>query len=320
MAKPIPHSRAFEIQEDIAAFARSDEGFAHFGRQYFGWHRAMAERDHLDEDLLQFAHGTTTDEIQKLSVPSPTFCSRDYSLMLMTMAEEASENQGAPADIAPAGLLVFEDAFDFREVGTPAPITAVRAISWFIRNDPSNSRPFLFVRAWREDSPWPGTPSARGRTKLYPSGVMLCDAVPTSRRNPKPLMATPILLRLIQSHPALLRSPVASEAIEPRNTKISPRTKRSLAADSIRRVYLRHPEHARYEADEAAAAREGRSPVRAHWVRGHWRNQPYPRTGEVKWIWIDGYIKGNPENGTVGSRKLLVARATPYEVQELVCV
>ena len=48
--------------------------------------------------------------------------------------------------------------------------------------------------------------------------------------------------------------------------------------------------------------------LRSHWVRGHWRQQWYPSIQDHRTIWIDGFIRGDAELGTVTGRKIYVAR------------
>ncbi|MET3172893.1 UNVERIFIED_ORG: hypothetical protein ABIB52_000721 [Arthrobacter sp. UYCu721] len=72
----------------------------------------------------------------------------------------------------------------------------------------------------------------------------------------------------------------------------------------VRVLSLRNPEYGRYELDAATGRR-----LRQHWVRGHWRNQWYASDQTNKTIWIDGFVRGNAELGTVKGQKVYVARA-----------
>lgn len=81
---------------------------------------------------------------------------------------------------------------------------------------------------------------------------------------------------------------------------------------SVRVLSLINPEYADYE--RRAAQQDGselvvtRSGVRAHWVRGHWRRQWYASSQSHRTIWIDGFVKGDPNLGTMGGRKVYSAR------------
>ena len=62
---------------------------------------------------------------------------------------------------------------------------------------------------------------------------------------------------------------------------------------------LHKPETAQYELDGVRGTVQ-----RQHWVRGHWRKQWYATMEDHRLKWIDGFIKGDPELGTVNARKV----------------
>lgn len=72
----------------------------------------------------------------------------------------------------------------------------------------------------------------------------------------------------------------------------------------VRVLSLVNPEHGRYELDAATGRK-----LRAHWVRGHWRNQWYATAQEHKTIWVDGFVRGDASIGTVGGARVYAARA-----------
>lgn len=72
----------------------------------------------------------------------------------------------------------------------------------------------------------------------------------------------------------------------------------------VRVLSLRNPEYGRYELDAATGRK-----LRRHWVRGHWRNHWYATDQANRTIWIDGFIRGNSDLGTVTGPKVHVARA-----------
>jgi hypothetical protein len=83
---------------------------------------------------------------------------------------------------------------------------------------------------------------------------------------------------------------------------------RSIQRDTVRALSLRNPEYGRYELDGATGRK-----LRRHWVRGHWRNQWYRGEQVNKRIWIDGFIRGDADLGTVTGDKVYVARAPKGE-------
>lgn len=112
------------------------------------------------------------------------------------------------------------------------------------------------------------------------------------------------LMSLVRAVSAIARSPKITEhrpsTETPKQKKLRQRKGRP-APHEVRVLALRHSEHGRYELDAATGRK-----VRAHWVRGHWRNQWYPRTQEHRTIWIDGFVKGDPEQGSLTGPKVYV--------------
>ncbi|GAA4034683.1 hypothetical protein GCM10023063_18550 [Arthrobacter methylotrophus] len=309
--RPIPQARTLEIQEDISSWISTKNAFEFIMTEHvmslkhaegFGA-VPLEERIRGLYPRLKPAVDAERDAIRR---STPTFCSTDYSMMALAMAASAPANTITAADAAaPTGLLVFEEPIDIDATEGQPPIRQARALSWHLFD--TGEHVWLITRFWSEDKNSASHMKIPGRLALYP-GWITHAGVSANPDNG--------VVRLLQAHFALLRSPLTADEPAARDPKITPRTKRSLG-DNLRRVYLRHPEYARYEADEATAAREGRTPMRAHWVRGHWRNQHYSTLNENRWIWIDGFIKGNPEHGTVSTLKVAVARATRAEIREL---
>lgn len=62
----------------------------------------------------------------------------------------------------------------------------------------------------------------------------------------------------------------------------------------VRTVSLARPEYAHYESDAATGRK-----VRAHWVRGHWREQWYASEEVHRTLWIEGHMRGDAGLGTV---------------------
>lgn len=320
MAKPktLPQAAALEIQEDIFAWLGTRVGYQEVlfnqVRLFEKIHGAgVYPAQHVVDQMEGFMPEVLPREKGSIGSNSPTYCTADYGSLLLTMASSAPKDSLNVSDVAQSqGMLVFETPMTFEMPGDVPDIERVRVFSWYtLLEDTRRNVLNIYMRAWTETRRTQETPQIMSRHKLFPAPLALTGIGP----GVEPV--DHLMIRLLQSHFALLKSPMSSEEAAVRDPRGTPRTKRSLG-DSIRRVYLRRPEVAQYEADEAAAAREGRAPMRAHWVRGHWRNQHYSTANENRWIWIEGFIKGNPENGTVSTRKVGVARASASELRELV--
>lgn len=74
----------------------------------------------------------------------------------------------------------------------------------------------------------------------------------------------------------------------------------------VRVLSLVNPDYGRYEMDAATGRK-----LRSHWVRGHWRQQWYPSIQDHRTIWIDGFIRGDADLGTVTGRKIYIAKGAP---------
>lgn len=337
----ITHARALEIQEDLHAWARSvkawdllkSEAIEDYQSQGMDPTSLRLNAEKLD-DSTEMRQGL---EVHYLEGWVPTFCTKEFGLLAVTMARSAPRDAMIKSDLpAIAGLFVFEDPItlearpdeevphasntgasfghlgdrlvkSFAEHPSNDEIEHVRALSWYTWTDTRKDGPttWLCARVWTEKRPsgLAGALPVEGRVKLY-SGGRVSNPISDSRASHSDWAP----IRLLRSVFALLASPMTGGSDEARNPKIHPRSRRSTSVDGIRRVYLRHPEHARYEAEEERAAREGRAPVRLHWVRGHWRHQWYAKERDHHWIWIDGFLKGHPERGITASRKIQIAR------------
>lgn len=123
-----------------------------------------------------------------------------------------------------------------------------------------------------------------------------------------------MLMALVRAVSAIARSPLATETrppVESPKQKKLRQKKKKPDPHGIRVVSLRKSEYGDYELD----ATTGRK-VRAHWVRGHWRNQWYPSVNAHRTIWIDGFVKGDAAQGTVGGSKVYIAQGDKPAVPE----
>ncbi len=134
---------------------------------------------------------------------------------------------------------------------------------------------------------------------------LVLDAADAEKATAEDLAAMHYVFNLIRSIGAISRSPRTKDEtkIVQRRVKKHGRV-RSVHDDPIRILSLHNPEHGGYELDAATGRK-----MRQHWVRGHWRNQWYASIEEHRTIWIDGFIKGDSELGTMASPKVYVARS-----------
>lgn len=110
------------------------------------------------------------------------------------------------------------------------------------------------------------------------------------------------LINYLRALTAIARSPRTNAVTKPVTVARRKKGKRTYTKErNVTVMSLHHPETAQYELDGAT----GRSHQRQHWVRGHWRNQWYATVEDHRLKWIDGFIKGDPEKGTVQNRKVV---------------
>lgn len=114
-----------------------------------------------------------------------------------------------------------------------------------------------------------------------------------------------VLMALVRALSAIARSPQTEETADAVETPVQRRSRikrHKRAPRDVRVLSLHHAEHGRYELDAATGRK-----VRAHWVRGHWRNQWYASTQEHHTIWIDGFVRGDGDLGLVTGPKVYLA-------------
>ena len=109
------------------------------------------------------------------------------------------------------------------------------------------------------------------------------------------------LISYLRSLSAIARSPRTKAVSKPVTVARRKKGKRTYTKErNVTVMSLHRPETARYELDGA----RGRT-QRQHWVRGHWRSQWYATVENHRLKWIDGFIKGDPDKGTVQNRKVI---------------
>lgn len=114
------------------------------------------------------------------------------------------------------------------------------------------------------------------------------------------------VVRLVRSISAIAQSSHTKDetvSVESKKQRKHRERKGKPAPRPVRVLSLHNPEYGRYELDAATGRK-----LRQHWVRGHWRNQWYPKLERNKRIWVDGFVRGDAELGTVTGPKVYVAR------------
>lgn len=227
--------------------------------------------------------------------------------------------------IAPSGFLFFEQEQNLTPTGFMT--YPIRAISWDVINGISESGallPIIEITMWSEghmtDKAWAQSePQLVAPIELtyalYATGVFTSpmesshpDVETVIAQNESELHMMNAILRSIN---AIAQSPLSSSdeiSVETPKIKKFRIRKGKPAPRDIRVLSLHNREHGRYELDAATGRK-----LRAHWVRGHWRNQWYAKTNEHQTIWIDGFVKGDAERGTPTGPKVYVARAPQAE-------
>jgi hypothetical protein len=211
--------------------------------------------------------------------------------------------------VSPSGIVIFSEpvpAVWDDPTGTQA-IHRLSAITWasLVASDGQLAVSVVgWIRAWRQATYRPLNLRVRCRELQIHTSAYGHFGAPTSDAGGP---ASPS--RMLQTLTALLRSPLVSvENTERAASSGSPR--RPPAPSTIRRVYLRRPEHGASELQAARDARAGRR-HRGHWVSGHWKNQWYPSVEEHRERWIEGYPRGDFDLGDVPGTKVRVATDRP---------
>lgn len=225
--------------------------------------------------------------------------------------------------IAPHGMLFFSRPQDLSSL-IKSSRSPVRAISWW--TVATLDRIVVQIRfyvdgpeLWRsllaEDTPKPGASFNEddgivGIEAMYRFLVSVESIDTTVDQDTDGLPTTAEFthgLGLVRSINAVAKSAHTRDTLtdteSPKQSKIR-RRKGLKKPRTIRVLSLVNPEYGRYEMDAATGRK-----LRSHWVRGHWRQQWYPSIQDHRTIWIDGFIRGDAELGTVTGRKIYVARS-----------
>lgn len=226
--------------------------------------------------------------------------------------------------IAPSGMLFFARAQDLSAL-TKFDQAPIRAISWWTVRTLFDTvvqirfyidGPLAWKKMLARHTPEPGAPVSVDddcvgveEMQRFLVPVETVDTVVDQETGTYPSSEKfTHCLGLIRSINAVSKSAhtrdTPTETESPKQSKIR-RRKGLKKPRTIRVLSLVNPEYGRYEMDAATGRK-----LRSHWVRGHWRQQWYPSIQDHRTIWIDGFIRGDAELGTVTGRKIYVARGT----------
>lgn len=244
----------------------------------------------------------------------------DFVDMVMAATITAPRQQLVDQDlIAPSGVIYFTNPqdlsiiFEGQNVGPRATgIRSVRGIEWISWESAEGPSIVWFLLV---DGPILQE-STKHLNLLFPEEFYLYTipyafGISPINNNSRLPMDHDVIDAMLKAATAIISSPMTHDqtvTAESAKAKKARQRKGKAALSDIRVLSLHNPEHGRYELDAATGRK-----LRAHWVRGHWRNQWYAKTNEHQTIWIDGFVKGDAERGTLTGPKVYVARAPQTE-------
>lgn len=254
------------------------------------------------------------------------FAEQDFASMMLAAAITAPDEPLYNHDlIAPEGVIYFQHPLNIRPLVELSPSAQtqgneillnvpIRAIQWNQDPEEQNQR---FIRILADgkvtqafgDQHYPAPAgSLRYPAQYYDHlATIVSETVPcfthhTAENAPTP-NSVKYAIALLRAVKAIAESPMTQRRdamndahTKQRKRKASRRRNLDHELTSLKIVSLRKPEYGQYELD-AVTGQTPKTPQRAHWVRGHWRNQWYPSTQAHHTIWIDGFIKGDPSVG-----------------------
>lgn len=232
-------------------------------------------------------------------------------LMLVVADEPFVDMLEAASLSAPTGPLAREELLSDRGVmffqkerilPMMDPLRPVRGIMWEIGRGMVNMQVFI---DGRHELNTPGPDGIEPPVENY-SYLYVLNLLRTQVASPETAgEGATEALGLLRSIAAIARSAQtrSEETVVEHREKRGGRV-RSIHKETIRTLSLRNPEYGRYELEGATGKK-----LRQHWVRGHWRNQWYAGEQINRRIWIDGFVRGSAELGTVTNERVYVARA-----------
>lgn len=227
---------------------------------------------------------------------SVIFAERDFAAMMVAAAMSAPKDASLHPDelLSENGIVVLQEAIAVGDLSLwKDDIRPIRAISWTTLGGGR-----VFVVLWADGS---DTLTSDGRTIRTDIAPYLYFEVFGFVPFDSPADGA------VAFELALLRSVMAiSSSSHARRQDVKPAKPRKLRPEyrdvPVRRLYLSRPEFG----DAELASAKGK-PHRLHWVRGHWRNQWFPKLEDHRTIWIGGHPRGNAALGSVGGDRVYVA-------------
>ncbi|MGP5014521.1 hypothetical protein ACTXJX_11940 [Glutamicibacter ardleyensis] len=219
--------------------------------------------------------------------------------------------------LAPRGIIFFQNPTKmFEEIFTeidPEEIVPVRAISWELSSE--QGQKFVSLTTYFDGSeqvftefPLDGYTEAEQarmtafvpKTATYLS-IGLINNVVLDLIDEDPTTSSQKLINYLRALSAIAQSPRTNSVAKPVTVSKRKKGKRTYTTERpVTVMSLHKPETAQYE----LAGAKGTTTQKLHWVRGHWRNQWYSTVEDHRLKWIDGFLKGDAELGTVSSRKV----------------
>lgn len=230
------------------------------------------------------------------------FAERDFASMMIAAAVSAPKDAVLHPDelLSENGAIFFQEALPVGELSSwNDTLRPIRGISWVTIGSDR-----VFVTLWSDGTDTLVSGEMSLHTDIAPYLYFeVFGFVPFGSE----------VSSAVAFEAALLRSIMAiSASSHARRQDVRPAKPRKLRPEyrdvPVRRVYLSRPEFG----DAELASARGK-PHRLHWVRGHWRNQWFPKLEGHRTIWIDGHPRGNAALGSVGGDKVYVALPTESE-------
>lgn len=297
-------------------------------RSIFGFMEAKTCLEQMGDDnhLLPNPHDNALHEASVLADEETMviLAQPDFTQMLLAAAISApSEALHHDELLAKNGILFFSEEQDFSEL-TMSAQHPVRAIQWMTVESLRGTHMFGKVlyeghHEWSRLLEVNDPANTGGPDEItigFPEAhkhLLTSEYIDTSIAVGRALPSTSEfsgLLGLFRSISAIAGSThtqdvtiTVPEKKKARKRKSSGSAKASADTPQVRVLSLVNSDYGQYEIDAATGRK-----LRQHWVRGHWRNQWYSSIQQNRRIWVDGFVRGNRDLGTITAPKVYVAR------------
>lgn len=273
------------------------------------YNRAMATsmgNSRLDEPTVVF-HQCLIAECLTHPDFIPVLADDAFSDMMRAAALSSPDDRLSPEEIpSPFGAVFFQNELPFEGFES----RPVRAIAWGHSDDDGRIFIAAFERGLRYKVIEGGTHPEEYEHDLF----CIASAIFSPGEEDELCDTNALLVRLVRSISAIAQSSHTKDetvTVESKKQRKHRERKGKPAPRPVRVLSLHNPEYGRYELDAATGRK-----LRQHWVRGHWRNQWYPKLERNKRIWVDGFVRGDAKLGTVTGPKVYVARGKKPDDEE----